>query len=97
MFTSSDVADVLDEYGWHTIAYQDKPFAVIIDGRAVIVKVHGKSRLGDGATEVWIAVEIEGRYFKKSGYHQSHYVTEWDGSLEEVSPQEKTVTVYERI
>lgn len=35
------------------------------------------------------------RYFKKHGHHISHDGTYWDGDLEEVKPQKKTITVYE--
>lgn len=35
------------------------------------------------------------RYFKKNGYHASHDGSYLDGSLDEVKPAKKTITVYE--
>lgn len=35
------------------------------------------------------------RYFRKDGFYQSHYGTDWDGEFREVKPVEKTITVYE--
>lgn len=35
------------------------------------------------------------RYFRKDGFYQSHYGTDWDGEFREVRPVEKTITVYE--
>lgn len=37
------------------------------------------------------------QYFKKNGYYASFHGTDWDGSFYEVTPTEKTVTVYPRV
>lgn len=37
------------------------------------------------------------QYFKKVGYYASFHGTDWDGGFYEVTPTEKTVTVYPRV
>jgi hypothetical protein len=99
-FDAHDVDRAIeDNLGWSEVAYleKDEPFALILDGRAVVVRTVGKSKLGVGATDVWTVVEAESRHFRKTGYHQSHDGTYWDGSVEEVRPAQKTITVYENI
>ena len=99
-FTAKDVGDAVDErIGWSEVAYMDEgePMALLIDEKAVLAVRRGSSHLGVGATDIWVVIEIDGRYFKKTGYHQSHDGTYWDGAVTEVRPQEKTITVYERV
>jgi len=53
---------------------------------------------GEGSAEyiwqVWAVKDAEGnlQYFKKEGYYASYDGSNWDGSLFEVEPFEKTVT-----
>lgn len=99
-FNGTDVSEAVeDRIGWSDVAYMDKDeaFALLLDGRAVLAHRRDGSRMGVGATDVWVVVEIEGRHFRKTGYHQSHDGTYWDGSVTEVRPKEKLVTVYENI
>jgi hypothetical protein len=99
-FTASDVeTSIQDSIGWSETAYleRDEPFALLLDGKPVIVRTVAKSRLGEGATDVWVVVDIEGRHFRKSGYHLSHDGTYWDGTIEEVKPRQAVVTVYDTI
>lgn len=99
-FTTTDIANAVeDRIGWPEVAYMDKgeAFALLLDGRAVLAHREDSSKLGVGATDIWVVIEIEGRYYRKTGYHQSHDGTYWDGSVTEVRPKEKLVTVYENI
>jgi pullulanase/glycogen debranching enzyme len=53
---------------------------------------------GEGSAEyiwqVWSVKDAEGnvQYFKKEGYYMSYDGSNWDGTLFEVEPYEKTVT-----
>lgn len=51
--------------------------------------------------EVWFVIKVTSldgteRFFKKNGYYNSYEGHDWDGSFDEVFPQTKTVTVYEK-
>lgn len=99
-YDSDDVETAMERQSWHEVAGMDKgePFALLLDGEAVLAVKSDNSKLGEGAgSDVWIVIEINGRFFKKSGYHESHYGTDWDGTLDEVKPREATVTVYDNI
>jgi hypothetical protein len=62
-----------------------------------IEKVGGKAPCEGGGEDVSVVIKIGDQYFEKLGYYASHYGCEWDGSLTEVKPVEKTITVYERV
>jgi HNH endonuclease len=98
-FTADDVADAMEEHGWYDLADRENgyAFAVLLAGRSYVAHKIDNSRLGVGATNIWLVIEIEDRYFKKTGYHQSHDGTYWDGSVTEVRPTQKTITVYNKI
>jgi hypothetical protein len=99
-YTAQDVDDaIMDRENWSEVGYMDKEevFALLLDKRAVLARKKDNSRLGEGATDIWVVIEIEDKLYRKSGYHQSHDGTYWDGPVVEVRAQEKLVTVYERI
>jgi hypothetical protein len=95
-FDSSDVEVALETTNWETMfkAPKDTPFAVLLDNSAHLGHKVDNST-ADDKTDVWVVVEVSGRFFKKTGYRERYYSTEWDGILTEVSPVSKTVTVYE--
>lgn len=99
-FTARDVDEaVQDDWGWSETSYRAKtdPFALLLGGKAYVARTVDQSRLGEGATDVWVVIEIDGRHFRKTGYHQSHDGTYWDGQVTEVRPKEKMITVYDNI
>lgn len=98
-FNAAKVADAMEEHGWSDLAYENDgyPFALLLDGRAVLAHKAASSTMGEGTTDVWIVIKVEGRHFKKTGYHESHSGTYWDGSVTEVRPTQKTITVYDKI
>lgn len=51
----------------------------------------------DGLEQRIMILQIGDRFFKKVGYYNSWDSSNWDGSLTEVRPREKTVTVYEAL
>lgn len=96
-FNASDVGEAVDDRtGWSEVAYmdEDEPFALLIDGKTVLAVRRGRSEIREG--DIWAVIEIDGRFFKKTGYHASHDGTYWDGSVTEVLPKQKTITIYER-
>lgn len=53
---------------------------------------------GEGEGEYRAVVfRVGDQLFRKEGYYQSHYGSDWDGNLEEVEAFEKTVTDYRPI
>ena len=64
-------------------------------GRLEVVEYDGG---GEGHGEyIYLVFKIGDRYFRKTGYYASFDGSNWDGSLEEVEPFEKTVTDYRRV
>lgn len=51
----------------------------------------------DGGHGRSLVVKIGDRHFLKKGYYDSWDSYDWDGSITEVKPVEKTVVVYETI
>lgn len=49
----------------------------------------------DMGTELWVVFKIGDQLFKKYGAYYSHDGSYWDGSLNEVKPVQKTITVFE--
>lgn len=51
---------------------------------------------GEGQGDsMWVVVKVGSQFFRKNGYYASHYGTDWDGDFSEVTPQQKTITVWE--
>lgn len=50
---------------------------------------------GLSGSDIWVVVKAGNQYFKKEGYFSSHWDTDWDGPVYEVSPREVTVTVFD--
>jgi hypothetical protein len=98
-FNASDVSKAMEEHGWASLGYENNgyPFALLLDGRAVLAHKVDLSQLDEGATDVWIVIKVEGRHFRKTGYRQSHDGTYWDGAVTEVRPKQQTITVYDKI
>jgi len=48
-----------------------------------------------GDQSIHVIFEVDGKFYKKTGYHSSYGGTEWDGAVTEVQPKTKTITVYE--
>lgn len=47
---------------------------------------------GDVSGECSIVFEVDGKFFKKTGYTSSYEGFEWDGSVYEVQPFTQTIT-----
>jgi hypothetical protein len=98
--TASKIDEAVEDHsgGWMDVNWMDKDetFALLIDGEAVTAKKVDNSRLGTGATDIWVVIEVDGRLFRKTGYYQSYDGSYWDGAVQEVVSAQKLVTVYER-
>lgn len=44
----------------------------------------------DSSSRLWVVFKVDGQAFRKTGYYQSHYGSEWDGYVEKVEPKEVT-------
>lgn len=78
---------------WGDFDYQ--PIQLTING--VYYVTEPVTRVGDGEGEIYVVFKIEDRLFRKYGYNESFYGTEWDGDLEEVEEYEKTVKNYRKV
>lgn len=81
---------------WYEECYE--PVALTPDLDAEVIAKGGPTGYD---YEVWFVIKVtslEGteRFFKKNGYFSSYEGHDWDGSFDEVFPQTKTVTVYEK-
>jgi hypothetical protein len=44
----------------------------------------------DYSSQMWVVFKVDGQAYRKTGFYQSHYGSEWDGRLEKVTPREVT-------
>lgn len=99
-FTASEVESALEEAYDDYIEWDEfteTPEPLTVDGRETTVSLVEEDLGGEGHGEsVYVVLKVGDQLFRKSGYYASHYGTDWDGSFEEVEPQEKTITVYKR-
>lgn len=100
-----------DEDGWHVCedwqdyrenGHDDERLVLDIDGQREYAEyVGGKPAEENGGSKIWAIIKVgegpDAQYFKKYGCHISHDGTYWDGSLVEVKPAQKTVTVYDNL
>jgi hypothetical protein len=70
---------------------------VVETGYGVVERVDTGTDYNDGREERTMIIKVDNRYFKKVGYYDSWESSSWDGTLTEVRPREKTVTVYETV
>lgn len=49
----------------------------------------------DMGSTLWVVFKVGDQLFKKNGWYASHDGSYWDGSVDEVKPVQKTVTVFE--
>lgn len=72
--------------------------SVTVDGLGVFSLMKYSEENFDTYEKSWdnfLVFEFEGRYFRVQGWLDSHAGGVWDGSLHEVRPVEKTITVWE--
>ena len=65
-------------------------------GTVTVVETFGGEGQGDRVHIVFRVSGDEGvQHYKIDGYYSSYSGTEWDGQLYEVTPQQRTITIYE--
>lgn len=57
--------------------------------------IDGKPAEEGGGETIYAIFKVGDQFFRKDGYYLSHDGQYWDGDLYEVTPQVKTITVYE--
>lgn len=87
-----------DQYGgwWSDLGWQieSKGNQIVIDGETYTVEFVELHDSDDEYTsQMHVIFKLNGVAYKKRGYYQSHYGSEWDGAVTRVEP--KTVTVIE--
>jgi hypothetical protein len=88
------------EYDWTVLVdsdfwYSPEYYSLELRGESVkpvFVERTGGEGQGDYASVVF---QVGTQFFRKEGYYASHYGYDWDGTFSEVSPVQKTITVYE--
>lgn len=103
-YNPSDIEEaVANADGWDELSYRHEynshgdPLTLTIDGEEVRVKVvDGKHPHEGGGEDIWMVIEVgQDNFYKKAGWYASHDGAYWDGSLTQVRPVTKIVTVYE--
>jgi len=80
-------------------------YQVLWSGDAIELNtLYGKAKVverstdyADGQEERTMVVKIGDRFVKKVGYYDSWDSSDWDGSITEVKPVDRIVTVYEPV
>lgn len=83
-----DSIDGFFSYLWHEASVIDTKFGTV-------ERVDTGTDYEDGREQRMMVIKIGNRFFKKYGYYDSWESSAWDGSLTEVRPREKMITVYE--
>lgn len=77
---------------------KDNRLLLDIDGQAEYAEYMGGKPAEEGGGErIHVVIKVGQQYFMKHGCHISHDGTYWDGSVNEVRPETKTITVYETL
>lgn len=83
------------------LLHDGKKAALVLRDEAVLVEfIAGNlSEMEDDDPEyeesIFVVAKIGTQFFKKSGNYSSHAGAQWHGVMKEVTPTQKTVTVYE--
>lgn len=99
-----DWSEIHAGYRWdHTVGKATRvpePLGHHIPGFGHILKIYDHGGM-DMGSELYVVIQVTSedlqtvRLFRKDGYYQSHYGSDWDGTFREVTAQERTITVYE--
>lgn len=87
------------ELGWDMWAWENSLEGTRVEGLGQVTTVEQFGGEGQG-DQAWVVIKIKfddgtEKYYRKDGYHASHDGTYFDGDFDEVTPQQKVVTVYE--
>lgn len=94
MFASDNWDDLWDDGSTWVVPAGDQTEAVLVFKKEREKDHYGEYIQDEG--EVYMIFEVNGRYFKKTGYQSSYgYDRVWDGPVTEVHKVTKTIEVYE--
>lgn len=99
-YTAKQVEEAIEatDIYWGDLHFSNAdPFEITLDDETVTVYPDGFGGGVNAGPNIWVAFKVGDQYFRKTGYHECHYGTEWDGDVEEVTPRQKTITVYDSI
>lgn len=83
-----------DGFYWDEIDYCEQNIS--LRGEEFLITALESDTGGEGHGEyVYVVLQVGDQAFKKSGAYFSHYGTDWDGPLTEVTLVEKTIKVWE--
>lgn len=83
--------------GWDALGeFDGETFEVEVGGNPVTVKVLETS-YGTYEDDTYIILEAGGKTYRKFGWTASHDGTYWEGSFNEVFPEQKTITVWRNV
>lgn len=107
MLTAEELEKALSktEYSWHELSWDtNEDFALEVPPTTpstVKVNVYESKTAGEGdwSADIYIVLQVEDedgnyKYFRKTGHYQSYEGSTWDGTLTEVHPATKSVTVW---
>jgi len=90
-------AETLIEGDWSLPRDQRKQ-EVELPGIGTAVYVDAKSGAEGGGEDIWVVFKIGERFFRLNGYYASYDGSNWgESGLDEVTPKEKVVTVFETV
>lgn len=96
----SAMSSVYGGYFWDNLDYAIKTHGdvVTLDGKEY--KVEYIEMLDcdyEYSSQMHVIFKFGDKTYKKRGHYQSHYGSEWDGSITEVTPKTITVTEWEDV
>lgn len=91
----SDEFESWGEADWWTGKHR---LVLDIDGQTEYAEyIDSKIPAEGGGESIFVIFKVGSQFYRKSGYYLSHDGSYWDGDLEEVTPTEKLVTVYDTV
>lgn len=88
------------DYCWESLPYclERNGDQINIDGKAYTVEfVEHRDSDEEYTSQMHTIFKLDGVAYKKRGYYQSHYGSEWDGAITRVNPKTITVTEWEDV
>jgi len=88
------------DYCWESL-----PFYIEREGNQIFINdkfytvefVEHRGAYDDYSSQMYNIFSLDGVTYKKRGYYQSHYGSEWDGGITRVEPKTTTVTEWEDV
>lgn len=92
-----EIANAVREYGGYAWSFWESTYRASIGQAYTVPRVGGVTlieRSFDHDDDYFMIFEIDGEYYKVTGYYSSYNDTSWDG-FKKVEKKEKVINVYE--